>query len=110
MEEVVLRTIDHLQTQLKKTKKKLKEKKRREAQRGAEWTEPPAPRRRAAAGPRVERLGKADIPPMTEAEALARLARPGVAFVLYRDLADDRVRVLAGRSRGGPVLYDLEDR
>jgi hypothetical protein len=33
-----------------------------------------------------------------------------VAFVLYRDLADDRVRVLAGRSRGGPVLYDLEDR
>jgi putative sigma-54 modulation protein len=109
MEEVVLRTIDHLQTQLKKTKKKLKEKKRREAQRGAEWIEPSTPRRRAAAGPRVERLGKADIPPMTEAEALARLARPGAAFVLYRDLADDRVRLLAERPRGGSVLYDLEN-
>lgn len=110
MEEVVLRCIDHLQTQLKKTKKKLKEKKRREAHRDADWAaEPPAPKRRAPAGPRMERLGKADIPAMTLEEALARLARPGAGFVVFRDLDADRVRILASRSRGGPVLYDIEE-
>ncbi len=107
MEEVVLRTIDHLQTQLKKKKKKLKMKKRREAQREPDWTAPAKPR--TAAGPRVILLGKTDIPPMTGEEALERLKRSGAAgFVVFRDLDDDRVRILASRSRGGPVLYDIE--
>jgi ribosomal subunit interface protein len=109
MEEVVLRTIDHLQIQLKKKKKKLKEKKRREAHRVADWPPEPAAKRRAPAGPRIERLGKADIPAMTEEDALARLARPGSGFVVFRDLEDDRVRVLASRARGGPILYDIAE-
>ena len=110
MEEVVLRTIDHLQTQLIKAKKKLKEKKRREAHRDADWIAAPPSKRRAAAGPRVEHLGKADIPIMTEEEALARLERPGTAFVIFRNMEDDRVRILAVRPRGGPVLFDIEER
>ena len=110
MEEVVLRTIDHLQTQLIKAKKKLKEKKRREAHRDAERTPEAAPRRRAGGAPRVERLSKADLPAMTEDEALERLKRPGTAFVIFRDAEDDRVRVLTTRPRGGPVLFDIEER
>jgi len=51
MEESIVQCIDHLQTQLKKTKKKLKERKRREAhQHEAEWTAAPAPKRRAGPG------------------------------------------------------------
>ena len=110
MEEVILRTIDHLQTQLKKTKKKLKEKKRREAHRVAEWTAEPPAKSRPTGAPRVERLGKSDIPAMTEEEALARLKRPGTGFVIFRDAEDDRVRVLSTRPRGGPVLIDIEER
>ena len=109
MEEVVLRTIDHLQTQLKKMKKKLKEKKRREAHRDAESSEAVPPARRPASGPRVIHIGKADIPAMTEEEALANLGRRTAGFVVFRDIEDDRIRILASRSRGGPVLYDIEE-
>jgi putative sigma-54 modulation protein len=109
MEESIVQCIDHLQTQLKKLKKKLKERKRREAhQHEAEWTEPPAPKGRRRAEASVERLRRSDVPPMQLEEALLRLKRATAGFLIYRDVEDDRIRILT-IGRGGAVrVIDIE--
>jgi len=112
MEESIVQCVDHLQTQLKKLKKKLKEKKRREAhQHEAEWAEPPAARRRRpGSGTTLDRLGRSDLPTMSLEEALLRLKRTPSGFVIYRDAEDDRILILATGGRGGGTrLIDIEE-
>jgi putative sigma-54 modulation protein len=111
MEESIVQSIDHLQTQLKKMKKKLKERKRREAhQHEAEWTAPPKPKRRRGAGVSVEHLRRSDIPPMPLEEALLRLKRAPAGFLLYRDVEDDRIRILTVGREGAVRVIDIETR
>ena len=110
MEESIVQCVDHLQTQLKKLKKKLKEKKRREAHHHeAEWAEPPAARRRGGAQTTMERLRRSDLPPMSLEEALLRLKRTTSGFVIFRDVEDDRILILSTGGRGGGTrLIDIE--
>jgi len=111
MEESIVQSIDHLQTQLKKMKKKLKERKRREAhQHEAEWTAPPTPKRRGGAGSSVELLRRADVPPMPLEEALLRLKRTAAGFLIYRDVEDDRIRILTAGREGTVRIIDIETR
>ena len=110
MEDSIVQCVDHLQTQLKKLKKKLKEKKRREAHHHeAEWAEPPAKRRRGGSETTLDRLRRTDLPPMSIEEAMLRLKRTPSGFVIFRDLEDDRILILCTGGRGGgPRLIDIE--
>jgi putative sigma-54 modulation protein len=93
-------TVDKIQRQGVKVKDKWKERKRRAPARARAAAPAAAAEAPRADGPRVVRMTRAHLKPMTVENAALELAASGEAFFVFRDAETDGLNVLV-RRRGG---------
>lgn len=99
MYDAVNAAVDKAEKQARRSRKKIRERKRREASNGQQWPLAILERESVGAGetPRVVRTTQLQIKPMSIDEAALQLEDSKNEFVVFRDAATDLVSVLYKR-------------